>query len=109
MTRATPPARNGGQILVQQLRIHGVRRIFVVAGESYLPCIDALNGYTGAIQPIVCRQESDAAYISEAYVTLHRKPGICFVTSGPGATNAAIRMPTAIHTARATRSGTVCR
>ena len=97
MTRATPPVRNGGQILVQQLRIHGVRRLFMVAGESYLPCIDALNEHTGAIQPIVCRQESGASYMAEAYGKLTGEPGICFVTRGPGATNASIGVHTAFQ------------
>lgn len=58
---------NGGQILMQQLRIHGVRRLFMVRGESFLPCIDALNEHIDVIQPIVCRQESGAAYMAEAY------------------------------------------
>ncbi|HYG42262.1 MAG TPA: thiamine pyrophosphate-binding protein [Bordetella sp.] len=97
MNRAYPPARNGGQILMQQLRIHGVRRIFMVAGESYLPCIDALHEHTDAIQPIVCRQESGAAYMAEAYGKLTGEPGICFVTRGPGATNASIGVHTAFQ------------
>ncbi|MBY4947310.1 thiamine pyrophosphate-binding protein [Cupriavidus respiraculi] len=87
--------RNGGQILVQQLRIHGVKRVFLVPGESYLPCIDALYDHQDAIQPVVCRQESGAGYMAEAYGKLTGEPGICFVTRGPGATNASI----AVHTA----------
>src|SRR3546814_760027 len=69
----------------------------MVAGESYLPCIDALNEHTGAIQPIVCRQESGAAYMAEAYGKLTGEPGICFVTRGPGATNASIGVHTAFQ------------
>lgn len=87
--------RNGGQILMQQLRIHGVRRLFMVPGESYLPCIDALNEHVDAIQAVVCRQESGAAYMAEAYGKLTGEPGICFVTRGPGATNASIGVHTA--------------
>ncbi|OZI64194.1 thiamine pyrophosphate-binding protein [Bordetella genomosp. 1] len=96
---ATPhlTERNGGQILMQQLRIHGARRIFMIPGESYLPCIDALNEHTGAIEPIVCRQESGAAYMAEAYGKLTGEPGICFVTRGPGATNASIGVHTAFQ------------
>src|SRR5690606_13720557 len=90
MTPAIQPSRNGGQILMQQLRAHGVHRVFMVAGESYLPCIDALNEHAGAIQPVVCRQESGAAYMAEAHGKLTGEPGICFVTRGPGATNASI-------------------
>ncbi|AMD46902.1 thiamine pyrophosphate-binding protein [Bordetella holmesii] len=89
--------RNGGQILMQQLRIHGARRIFMIPGESYLPCIDALNEHRDAIEPIVCRQESGAAYMAEAYGKLTGEPGICFVTRGPGATNASIGVHTAFQ------------
>ncbi|SHF36349.1 acetolactate synthase-1/2/3 large subunit [Modicisalibacter ilicicola DSM 19980] len=95
MTHTTPPLRNGGQILIDQLRRHGTRRVFLVPGESYLPCIDALNEHRDAIEPIVCRQESGAGYMAEAYGKLTNEPGVCFVTRGPGATNASI----AVHTA----------
>ena len=87
--------RNGGQILLQQLRLQGARRIFMVAGESYLPCIDALNEHTDQIQAITCRQEGGAAYMAEAYGKLTGEPGICFVTRGPGATNASVGVHTA--------------
>ncbi|WP_417330446.1 thiamine pyrophosphate-binding protein [Halomonas cupida] len=89
--------RNGGQILVDQLRRHGARRVFLVPGESYLPCIDALNEHRGAIEPIVCRQESGAAYMAETFGKLTGDPGICFVTRGPGATNASIGVHTAFQ------------
>ncbi|MBY6031099.1 thiamine pyrophosphate-binding protein [Halomonas sp. DP8Y7-1] len=95
VTSASQPRRNGGQILMDQLRLHGARRVFLVPGESYLPCIDALNEHRGAIDPIVCRQESGAAYMAEAYGKLTNEPGICFVTRGPGATNASIGVHTA--------------
>jgi len=97
MTVVSPLARNGGQILMQQLRIHGTRRIFMIPGESYLPCIDALNEHRDAIEPIVCRQESGAAYMAEAYGKLTGEPGVCFVTRGPGATNASIGVHTAFQ------------
>jgi acetolactate synthase-1/2/3 large subunit len=96
-TSTSFPRRNGGQILMQQLRTHGVRRLFMVPGESYLPCIDALNEHRGVIEPIVCRQESGAAYMAEAYGKLTGEPGICFVTRGPGATNASIGVHTAFQ------------
>ena len=92
---SAPRERNGGQILVEQLRIQGTRRVFLVPGESYLPCIDALYDHQDAITPIVCRQESGAGYMAEAYGKLTGEPGVCFVTRGPGATNASI----AVHTA----------
>lgn len=92
-----PASRNGGQILIQQLRNHGASRIFLVPGESYLPCIDALNDHQDAIQAVVCRQESGAAYMAEAHGKLTGEPGICFVTRGPGATNASIGVHTAFQ------------
>jgi acetolactate synthase-1/2/3 large subunit len=97
MTNTSVAPRNGGQILMQQLRIQGVRRLFLVAGESYLPCIDALKEHIDAIQAIVCRQESGAAYMAEAYGKLTGEPGICFVTRGPGASNASIGVHTAFQ------------
>ncbi len=69
----------------------------MVPGESYLPCIDALNDHENVIQPIVCRQEGGAAYMAEAYGKLTSEPGICFVTRGPGATNASIGVHTAFQ------------
>lgn len=97
MTALSAPARNGGQILMQQLRVHGVKRVFLVPGESYLPCIDALNEHQDAMESIVCRQEGGAAYMAEAYGKLTGEPGICFVTRGPGATNASIGVHTAFQ------------
>lgn len=97
-SKTTPPvSRNGGQILIQQLRNHGARRIFLVPGESYLPCIDALNDHQDALQAVACRQESGAAYMAEAHGKLTGEPGICFVTRGPGATNASIGVHTAFQ------------
>jgi acetolactate synthase-1/2/3 large subunit len=97
LTNTTPGSRNGGQILIQQLRNHGARRIFLVPGESYLPCIDALNDHRDAIEAVACRQESGAAYMAEAHGKLTGEPGICFVTRGPGATNASIGVHTAFQ------------
>lgn len=97
MSLPVSASRNGGQILMQQLRIQGVKRIFMVAGESYLPCIDALNEHKGVIDPILCRQEGGAAFMAEAYGKLTGEPGICFVTRGPGATNASIGVHTAFQ------------
>lgn len=74
-----------------------MRRVFLVPGESYLPCIDALNEHEDSIQAIVCRQESGAAYMAEAHGKLTGEPGICFVTRGPGATNASIGVHTAFQ------------
>lgn len=89
--------RSGGQILVDALRIHGVKRAFCVPGESYLAVLDALHDVQEDIDLIVCRQEGGAAYMAEAYGKLTGAPGICFVTRGPGATNAAVGVHTAFQ------------
>ena len=83
-TSLTP--RTGGQILVQQLITHGVKQLFCVPGESYLAVLDALHDASIAVT--VCRQEGGAAMMAEAQGKLTGQPGICFVTRGPGATNA---------------------
>ncbi len=79
--------RHGGQILIDQLAIHGCDRVFCVPGESYLAALDGLHAHN-RIQTITCRQEGGAAMMADAYGKLTGKPGICFVTRGPGATNA---------------------
>lgn len=78
--------RHGGQVLVDQLVIHGVTRVFSVPGESFLAALDGL--YDAGIDNIVCRQEGGAAIMAEAHGKMTGKPGILFVTRGPGATNA---------------------
>lgn len=82
----TQQRRSGGQILVDALRIHGTDHAFCVPGESYLAVLDAL--FDSPIQLTVCRQEGGAAMMADAYGKLTGRPGICFVTRGPGATNA---------------------
>ena len=78
--------RTGGQILADQLQIHGVDMAFGVPGESYLGLLDAL--YDTPIRYVICRQEGGAAMMAEAYGKLTGRPGIAMVTRGPGATNA---------------------
>ena len=89
--------RTGGQILVDQLKIHGVEMAFGVPGESYLAVIDALYDARNQIRFIVNRQEGGACNMAEAYGKLTGEPGICFVTRGPGATNASIGVHTAFQ------------
>jgi acetolactate synthase-1/2/3 large subunit len=85
MTSSLKP-RTGGQILVDQLLIQGVERLTCVPGESYLAVLDAL--YDAKIDVLMCRAEGGAAMMAEAYGKITGRPGICFVTRGPGATNA---------------------
>lgn len=79
--------RTGGELLVDGLLANNVDRAFCVPGESYLAALDALRG-APSIDLVTCRQESGAAMMADAYGKLTGKPGICFVTRGPGATNA---------------------
>ncbi len=81
-------ARSGGQILIDALRGHGVDHVFCVPGESYLAALDALYG-NDAIETVVCRHEGGAAMMADAYGKLTHRSGVCFVTRGPGAANAA--------------------
>ena len=87
--------RTGAQILVDQLLIHGVDTAYCVPGESYLAVLDAFYDTREQIRLVVCRQEGGAAYMADAYGKLTGRPGICFVTRGPGATNASVGVHTA--------------
>ncbi|PBB90495.1 thiamine pyrophosphate-binding protein [Mesorhizobium sp. WSM3864] len=78
--------KTGGQLIVEALEANGTDRIFCVPGESYLAVLDALHD--SPIRTIVCRQEGGAAMMADCQGRLTGKPGICFVTRGPGATNA---------------------
>jgi acetolactate synthase-1/2/3 large subunit len=84
--RANDRLRTGGEILIDQFVAHGVQHVFCVPGESYLAALDAFHDRS--IDIVVCRQESGAAMMAEAVGKATGRPGICFVTRGPGATNA---------------------
>ena len=88
--------RTGGRILVDQLVIQGCDRIFTVPGESFLAVLDALHD-TPEIQTVICRQEGGVTYMACADGTLTGRPGIAFVTRGPGATNASIGVHVAMQ------------
>ena len=92
---SAPVARSGGQVLVDALRGNAVDTVYCVPGESYLPVLDALHD-APEIRTIVTRHEGAAANMAEAYGKLSGRPGICFVTRGPGATHAS----NGVHTAR---------
>ena len=78
--------KTGGQLIVDTLKANGVERLFCVPGESYLAVLDAL--VDSGVGVTVCRQEGGAAMMADSWGRLTGKPGICFVTRGPGATNA---------------------
>ncbi|MDP1025860.1 thiamine pyrophosphate-binding protein [Sphingomonas sp. KR1UV-12] len=88
--------RTGGRLLVDQLLIQGCERIFTVPGESFLAVLDALHD-TPAIDLVVCRQEGGAAFMACADGALTHRPGVAFVTRGPGATNASIGVHVAMQ------------
>ena len=92
--RASDSLRTGGEILIDQLVIHGARHMFCVPGESYIAALDACYGRELAVT--ICRHESGAAIMAEAVGKATGRPGICFVTRGPGATNASA----GVHIAR---------
>jgi acetolactate synthase I/II/III large subunit len=94
MSDVTSP-RNGGQILVEALLRNAVDTVYCVPGESYLPVLDALHD-AQAIRTIVTRHEGAASNMADAYGKLTGRPGICFVTRGPGATHAS----NGVHTAK---------
>ncbi len=85
--------RSGGRILVDQLALHGAELAFGVPGESYIDVLDALRDST--VRFVTCRHEAGAANMAEAYGKLTNRPGLCLVTRGPGATQAAVGVHTA--------------
>src|SRR6059058_2395104 len=84
--RANDGTRTAAEVLVDQLVVHGVRHVFCVPGESYLAALDALHNREIAVT--VCRQEGGAAMMAEAVGKFTGRPGVCFTTRGPGASNA---------------------
>ncbi len=94
---AKPRQRTGAQLLVDALRVHGADTAFGVPGESYLAVLDAMHDVQDDFKFIICRQEGGAANMADAYGKLTGQPGICFVTRGPGASNAAVGIHTAFQ------------
>ena len=79
--------RSGAEVLIDALKINSVERIFCIPGESFLAALDALYDRS-EVSLVICRNEGGAAYMAEAEGKLTGRPGVCFVTRGPGATNA---------------------
>ncbi len=96
MTSTAAP-RLAGHLLVEALIAQGVDTCFGVPGESYLAVLDGFHEHRDHIRFIACRQEGGAAFMAEAQGKLSGRPGICFVTRGPGATNAAIGVHSAFQ------------
>ena len=95
--QTTETRKTGGQLLVECVLAQGARAAFGVPGESYLAILDALYDVREQLEFVVCRQEGGAAFMAEAWGKLTGEPGLCFVTRGPGATNASIGVHTAMQ------------
>ncbi len=94
---SVPSQQIAGHLLVECLVAQGVTHAFGVPGESYLAALDGFHAYRDRIRFVINRQEGGAAYMAEAHGKLSNRPGICFVTRGPGATNASIGVHTAFQ------------
>ncbi|WP_431258593.1 thiamine pyrophosphate-binding protein [Roseateles chitinivorans] len=89
--------RPAGHVLVEALIEQGIQEVFGVPGESYLAVLDGFHEHRERIRFIGCRQEGGAAFMADAQGKLTGRPGVCFVTRGPGATNASIGLHTAFQ------------
>lgn len=87
--------QTGATLLIASLAAQGVDTVFCVPGESYLAALDALYDYRDQISLVVCRHEGSATFMAEAHAKATGRPGICFVTRAPGATQASIGLHTA--------------
>ena len=87
--------RRVADAIVERLRTHDTRQVFTVAGESYLDVLDALYDARAALHVVTCRHEAAAANMAEATAKLTGRPGVAFVTRGPGLTHASIGVHTA--------------
>jgi acetolactate synthase-1/2/3 large subunit len=90
-----PGSRLAGHVLIEALIAQGIDTVFGVPGESFLAALDGFHEHRERIRFIACRQEGGAAFMAEAQGKLTGRPGICFVTRGPGATHAS----NGVHTA----------
>lgn len=93
MSKPQAVEQSAGHLIVESLKAHGVKRTYVVPGESYLDVLDGL--YNSGIESIVCRHEGGATYMAEAEGKLNDVPGVAMVTRGPGAANAHVGLHTA--------------
>ena len=89
--------RPGGHALVEALLAQGATTAFGVPGESFLAVLDGFHEHRAAIRFVSCRHEGGASNMAEAQGKLSGRPGLCFVTRGPGASNAAIGLHTAFQ------------
>jgi len=95
----TRPAvsRLAGHALVEALVAQGVDTAFGVPGESFLAALDGFHEHRDRIRFVACRHENGAAFMADAQGKLSGRPGVCFVTRAPGASNAAVGLHTAFQ------------
>lgn len=89
---------NAARVLVETLRSHGANVAYCVPGESYLPVTDAFLEFPD-MQLVVCRHEGGAGLMAVAHARICNEPGVCIISRGPGAMNAAIALHVAYHDA----------
>src|SRR5512136_1627208 len=77
---------NGANALLESLERQGVKEVFGILGGAILPVYDALCTHPN-IRHILARHEQCAAHAADGYARASGRPGVCFATSGPGATN----------------------
>src|SRR3982751_751626 len=97
MPEPPSPPRPAGHALIEALIAQGASTAFGVPGESFLAVLDGFHEYRDRIRFVACRHEGGASYMAEAQGKLSGRPGLCFVTRGPGASNAAIGLHTAFQ------------
>jgi acetolactate synthase-1/2/3 large subunit len=97
VSAAPGSCRLAGHALVEALIAQGIDTVFGVPGESYLAVLDGLHEHAARIRFVTCRHEGGAAFMADAQGKLSGWPGVCFVTRGPGASNAAIGLHTAFQ------------
>jgi acetolactate synthase-1/2/3 large subunit len=91
-------SKSAAHVLAASLRAHGVDTAYCVPGESYLPLTDALIDFPD-IKLVVCRHEGGAGFMAVAHARLRNEPGVCIISRGPGAMNAAIALHVSYHDA----------
>jgi acetolactate synthase-1/2/3 large subunit len=77
----------GAEAIIRALLEEGVDTAFGYIGGAIMPLYDALFNYEDRLQHVMVRHEQGAVHAAQGYARISRKPGICFTTSGPGATN----------------------
>ncbi|MEQ9442591.1 MAG: biosynthetic-type acetolactate synthase large subunit [Cyclobacteriaceae bacterium] len=87
LIKETDQIVNGSEAVILSLIEEGVDTIFGYPGGAIMPIYDALFHYRNQLNHVLVRHEQGATHAAEGYAQMAKKPGVCFATSGPGATN----------------------